>query len=149
MQWNWMQWLWTEVRGASALAICKIMNSPSSDISPVSIEIMVVWADLFVFTGRLYKSRLIVWLNICRVGPWACAVQCKFKALWMFLEEFSTTEYKESGESKRELTLLNRKIIASIICSRTAGIYGYVYTHMHIKYMEISVDLCGCTDRGG
>lgn len=60
-------------------------------------------------------------------------MQCKFKVLQMFLvEEFSTSECKESRESKMEITLLNHKIIAKIICVRTAGIYGYVYTHTHI-----------------
>lgn len=68
----------------------------------------------------------------------------------MFLvEEFSTSEYKESRESKREITLLNHKIIANIICVRAAGMYGYVYTHIPLKYMEISVGLYGYSNRYG
>lgn len=66
----------------------------------------------------------------------------------MFLvEEFSTSEYKKSRESEREITLLNRKIIANRICVRAAGMYGYVYTHVPLKHMEISVDLYGCSNR--
>lgn len=68
----------------------------------------------------------------------------------MFLvEEFSTSEYKESRESKREIRLLNHKIMANLICVRAAGMYGYVYTHIPLTYMEISVDLCGYSKRYG
>lgn len=35
------------------------------------------------------------------------------------------------------------------MCVRPAGMYGYVYTHIPLKYMEISVDLYGYSKRYG